>query len=500
MEEQNPLRKMNQVWIIGAGAIGGACRWAWKLYAYFTWGTPLFAFSSPRPDSSFDLQLAGGVLVLCIILGGVAAFLFINLVLLVVENRLKIIAMALISGLSFEPTIVHFGKSFWAQGPKEKIKRILNVEISAGEFRELPGLREEADIIDNMDKYRLLVERPGKLRILVETQEGKDLAAVLYRYNADKGTPLKIVAFDDDSGENQNPLLEINNVEAADYLLTLNAISDRQNVDNVGSARIQVVRQVTDSKPDGPTPISSGEKPDHTTRRVQEKEPPGNPPEPVSNDSKKEATREPLDTAQPEASGKDGEGTVAGVLVQSNFQSIEQEYQERIRNKRIYLENERREYETKAAKLEKRRRSAERVHTECTSRRWRVLWDEDIKKADQRRIKLEKRNKELSQLNGRLRNKNALLEEERLEIEGRYVVKSSEYESEIKNWMKRVEDTYFFRLRNELFRGYEEYQHGIDMYIVGINKAADLCRKGDHASPIMRTFLSYTNRIFGQDD
>ena len=172
----------------------------------------------------------------------------------------------------------------------------------------------------------------------------------------------------------------------------------------------------------------------------------------------------------------------------------------KIESKRESLEGKRERYEYKSEKLEGRRRSAEIAHMACTSGKWRFLWNESIKRAEDGRRKLEENNQDVIRLNKRLRTKNRQLENERREIETRHYIKGPGYEYEIRNWMEKIETEYFFRLENELFKGYRDYQHGLSLYIIDINNASEACQNRDYISPAMETFLTYIDQIFGEGD
>ncbi len=64
-------------------------------------------------------------------------------------------------------------------------------------------------------------------------------------------------------------------------------------------------------------------------------------------------------------------------------------------------------------------------------------------------------------LNQSLEKHRRKLESERRNIEKRYEGKrDSKYDDEMWNWMQKSRLEYAQRVKNELFRGYEEYVHG----------------------------------------
>ena len=164
-------------------------------------------------------------------------------------------------------------------------------------------------------------------------------------------------------------------------------------------------------------------------------------------------------------------------------------------NERTVLEAERREYEGKARKLEEDRRSSEKDYLECASGRWQVLWQKRTEEADEARKQLEKQNEELTALNSSLRDISLQLENERQEIEQTHVYKNSKYEAALRTWMEKVRTRYYFRLQHELFRGYEEYQSGIEKYIIFVNNAAKLCSKRDYTEAAISAAVSLIPQI-----
>lgn len=203
-----------------------------------------------------------------------------------------------------------------------------------------------------------------------------------------------------------------------------------------------------------------------------------------------EETSDAVSAETPEANATEGP---------SSSRSLGELYA-KIENKRKSLEDERKRYEHESENLEGRRRSAEIAHTTCTSGEWRFLWNESINRAEDGREQLEEDNQDIIRLNKRLRAKNKQLENERREIEGRHYIKGPRYEYEIRNWTEKIETEYFFRLENELFKGYRDYQHGLNLYIIDINNASEACQNGDLISPAMETFLTYIDQIFGEGD
>lgn len=229
-------------------------------------------------------------------------------------------------------------------------------------------------------------------------------------------------------------------------------------------------------------------------------EPATGPPGPGGPDlSKKEQTRskgETLDASpvEPGNSAREREDVVARALGHDDDQTLEEEY-ERLETKRESLEKKRAEYEMRARKLESRLRLSEIAYMRCPSGEWRNSYQGHLDDAENSRRRLEERNEQLVKLNSELRKRNNRFERQRREIEKKHRIKGEEYKDEMRNWMDRIETEYFFDLENRLFRGYEEYQHGIDLYIIGIDGAAEACQQVDLTSRSMETFNSFVREL-----
>lgn len=200
------------------------------------------------------------------------------------------------------------------------------------------------------------------------------------------------------------------------------------------------------------------------------------------------------DSVESESLEKGGEKTVTRVLGYDDYQKFNDEY-ESLKKNRESLEKKRAEYERRARELESRLRLSQIAYMNCTSGRWQVFYKAHLDDAEKSRQRLEEKNEQLIKLNTELRRRNVRFESERREIERKHIIKGEEYKDEMRNWMDRVSVEYFFALENRLFQGYEEYQNGIDLYVIGINGAAEACRKGDFTSRFMETFISFVREL-----
>ena len=184
------------------------------------------------------------------------------------------------------------------------------------------------------------------------------------------------------------------------------------------------------------------------------------------------------------------EKAVTRVLGYDEYQKFNDEY-ENMEKKRESLEKKRAEYEGRTRELESHLRSSQIAYRRCTLGKWQILHKAHLDDAENSRERLEERNEQLVKLNIELRKRNIQFESQRREIEKKHTIKGKEYKDEMRSWMDRIEVEYFFALENRLFRGYEEYQHGIDLYMIGIDGAAEACQKGDFTSRSMETFISF---------
>ena len=159
------------------------------------------------------------------------------------------------------------------------------------------------------------------------------------------------------------------------------------------------------------------------------------------------------------------------------------------------LVREREKYEEKNKDLEKDLRLIEERYEECTSEKWRVIWNKQIERAEEARRNLENEGGRLIQLNRNLENRNIELDKERSVIEDSHRIKNKKYESEIRNWMMVFDAEYSIRVKLELFRGYEEYMSGIRKYISFVKGATTKCRNNDYMEPIAETVISLIPEI-----
>lgn len=200
------------------------------------------------------------------------------------------------------------------------------------------------------------------------------------------------------------------------------------------------------------------------------------------------------DPVEPGNIEKRREKTVTRALGRDDDQKLKDEY-ERLEKKRESLEKKRAEYEMRTRELESRLRLSRTAYMRCASGKWQISYKAHLDDAENSRKRLEERNKQLVKLNSELRKRNSRFERERRGIEKKHIIKGEEYKDEMRNWMDRIEAEYFFDLENRLFRGYEEYQHGIDLYMIGIDGAAEACRKVDLTSRSMETFISFVREL-----
>lgn len=200
------------------------------------------------------------------------------------------------------------------------------------------------------------------------------------------------------------------------------------------------------------------------------------------------------DSVEPENLEKGRQKAGTRALGHDDDQKLKDEY-ESLEKKRESLEKKRAGYERRTRELESHLRSSQIAYRKCASGEWQVLHKAHLDDAENSRKRLEERNEQLVRLNSELRKRNNQFERQRREIEKRHTIKGEEYRDEMRNWMDLIKVEYFFALENRLFPGYEEYQHGIDLYMIGIDGAAEACQKGGSISRYMETFISFVREL-----
>ena len=182
------------------------------------------------------------------------------------------------------------------------------------------------------------------------------------------------------------------------------------------------------------------------------------------------------------------------LVVTPALATIQKEYSDLVLQRKE-LERQREQLDSDSRNLENSRRAADRRHVQCSSGRWRVLWQYHVEKAEKERTKLEEQNDDLAELNLSLRKKNSELDTKRQEIEAAHRHKNSDYESAFRSWMDKLKNEYFFPLESRLFRGYKEYMNGIELYLTFINNSADACENREYAQAVLETIVAIIPKI-----
>lgn len=149
--------------------------------------------------------------------------------------------------------------------------------------------------------------------------------------------------------------------------------------------------------------------------------------------------------------------------------------------KRKKLEKHRSQYEARLKALSlKRQRLTSRL-SKCISLNWKGdQWEAKLKQAEITREKLEAERLNIVKLRTHINKVRGEFENTRARIEETYKIKTpgSEYETEFRQYMSGLDDQYFTRLENELFRDYEAYLSGIVNYLMFLKDSIELCKKG----------------------
>ena len=71
------------------------------------------------------------------------------------------------------------------------------------------------------------------------------------------------------------------------------------------------------------------------------------------------------------------------------------------------------------------------------------------------------------------------LDNRRARLESTYTNRNpgSPYEVQFREYMQQLTSPYFSRLRNELFKGFDEYDNGAEGYMQFFNQISDVCEK-----------------------
>ena len=181
-------------------------------------------------------------------------------------------------------------------------------------------------------------------------------------------------------------------------------------------------------------------------------------------------------------------------LTPSAMANIREEYREM---EEMYkkLVAERREHENETKKLEERLKTAEKHYLTCTSGEWWFLWKVRMRQAENARNELEAQNKQLGKLNRTLEETNSVFDIEREELDRTYQEKGSAYETALRKWMSKFRMEYCLRLEQELFKGYSEYRHGIEKYLIFVDQSTKACIERNYTQAIVELAAEHIQEI-----
>lgn len=227
-------------WISASGGIGGALAWVWEIWLEIA----IWSFDKL---AELPMYMAFGA-------GAAAVF-----ILLIADSdrsdKLRIVALALVSGFAWKPIWISshgildtpHAKSLIdgpryeltstsdGSGPLDETEDDRSVDGLTQAYTQLIarffaepqrgepeneagvwlGKREKIDV----ESFRFSVDEEGPLVVEIEAEDpDTDLVATLYRYS---GGESEVIGIDDDSGSRFNPRIDLDKAEAGDYLVVL---------------------------------------------------------------------------------------------------------------------------------------------------------------------------------------------------------------------------------------------------------------------------------------
>ncbi|MDM8515373.1 hypothetical protein QUF76_04180 [Desulfobacterales bacterium HSG16] len=166
-------------------------------------------------------------------------------------------------------------------------------------------------------------------------------------------------------------------------------------------------------------------------------------------------------------------------LSNTHAADLKEEYRQLIL-KRQALEKIRRNYESKLRTLSSEGRVMSSKFYQCVSSNWKPIWRPKLDQAKLERKKMEVSRVKLNEIRKSIGAVRQKLEGRRMEIEKRYMGKGRghDYETEFRQYMSDLDDTYFGRMKSQLFKGYDKYVEEVKNYISFLKSSADLCTGG----------------------
>ncbi len=150
-----------------------------------------------------------------------------------------------------------------------------------------------------------------------------------------------------------------------------------------------------------------------------------------------------------------------------------------LEQKRSEFEKQRKNYETRLNSLIHKKKSITMVFYQCISKKDKAYWEKKLAKAQEKLDDMENDRSSLVNLRKKLNKIRKNLENERLDIEARHTFKGpgTPYETEFREYMKKLESEYFSPLEKELFPGYNSYLSKLEDYILFLKQTIKPCLK-----------------------
>ncbi len=148
--------------------------------------------------------------------------------------------------------------------------------------------------------------------------------------------------------------------------------------------------------------------------------------------------------------------------------------------KRQALEKVRRSYESKLRALSSKGRVMSSRFYQCVSANWKPIWKPKLDQAKLERKKMEASRMKLNEIRKSIGTIRQKLEGRRMGIEKKYMGKErgDDYETEFRQYMSDLDETYFGQMKDRLFKGYDQYVEEVGSYISFLKSSADLCTGG----------------------
>lgn len=156
--------------------------------------------------------------------------------------------------------------------------------------------------------------------------------------------------------------------------------------------------------------------------------------------------------------------------------SLADDYRELVR-KRQSLETQREAYEASLIQLSRQKKNLTTVFFQCISRQPQSDWEEKIERAKAFNEEIESMRQAMNEKREHIYRMGAEMEALRQKIEAEHTNKGpgTAYETEFRDYMEALDQTYFNALSEELFGGYEAFLERIKANIAFLKECVGQC-------------------------